>query len=64
LADFVPASDADTPSIQRLFDGDAESAPEGLTEFDMAYLQRLYSSIPNLPAYARLEGLKGIAPGQ
>ncbi len=64
LSEFVPAADADTPSIQRLFDANVEAAPEALTEFDMAYLERLYSSVPNLPAYARLEGLKGMAEGQ
>lgn len=60
LADFVPESAAGIASIQRLFDN-TDAAPEGLTEFDLAYLERLYSSIPNLPAYARLEGLEGMA---
>lgn len=61
FADFVPAASPATPSIQRLFDMDRDAAPEGLTAFDVAYLERLYSSIPNLPAYARLEGLEGLA---
>jgi hypothetical protein len=64
FADFVPQADADTPSIQRLFDTQGTSPPESLTLFDRAYLERLYSSIPNLPAYARLKGLEGMAPGQ
>jgi len=64
LADFVPEADSETPSIQRLFAEGPESAPQGLTEFDKAYLHRLYSSIPNLPAYTRLEGLKGMAKRQ
>ncbi len=64
LADFVPEADSETPSIQRLFATGPESAPEGLTEFDMAYLRRLYSSIPNLPAHTRIEGLEGVAKRQ
>lgn len=62
LADFVPEATAETPTIQRLFDEGQDTAPEGLTNYDLAYLERLYSSIPNLPAYARLEGLEGMAP--
>lgn len=64
LADFVPEADSETPTIQRLFATGPGSAPQGLTEFDKAYLRRLYSSIPNLPASARLEGLEGMAKRQ
>lgn len=60
LADYIPAATAETPTIQRLFDGDAATAPQGLSEFDLTYLQQLYSSIPNLPGYTRLEGLEGL----
>ena len=60
LSEFVPEAASNVASIQNLFET-TDATPEGLTEFDMAYLQRLYSSIPNLPAYTRLEGLEGIA---
>ncbi len=59
LADHVPATADGVASIQQLFD--TESAPEGLTAFDMTYLERLYSAIPNVPASTRLEGLEGVA---
>ncbi|TIX48788.1 hypothetical protein [Alteraurantiacibacter aquimixticola] len=60
LADFVPQAAPGVPTIQTLFAG-GSSAPEGLSDFDMAYLDRLYSSIPNLPANTRLAGLEGMA---
>lgn len=61
FAGMVPAAAADTPSIQRLFGSAPVSAPAGLSQFDITYLQRLYDSLPNLPAYVRLEGLEGLA---
>jgi hypothetical protein len=45
------------PSILVLFEAE-EEAPAGLTAFDEAYLSRLYSRIPNLPASARLKDLE------
>ena len=45
------ASGAD--SILTLFDG-GSARPEGLTEFDRAYLGQLYIGMPNLPAPAKL----------
>lgn len=44
-------------SILTLFDEGA-ARPEGLTEFDLAYLNQLYSGIPNLPAPAKLADLE------
>ena len=61
LADFVPPAAPETPTIQRLFSDGAGSGEAGLSAFDLAYLERLYSSIPNLPAARRLEGLAGMA---
>jgi hypothetical protein len=61
LAHFVPAAAPETPTIQRLFSDGAGSGVAGLSAFDLAYLERLYSSIPNLPARMRLEGLEGMA---
>jgi len=60
LADYVPRSASGVASIQNLFDS-GSTAPDGLTAFDMAYLERLYSSMPNVPARTRLEGLEGVA---
>jgi len=51
-----PAS-AGQASILSLFDAGAER-PEGLTEFDLAYLTTLYSGIANLPAPAKLADLE------
>ncbi len=62
FADFVPEAREDVPTIQTLFAGG--QAPSGLTEFDIAYLERLYASIPNLPANARLAGLEGMAASE
>jgi hypothetical protein len=61
LADFVPAAAPETPTIQRLFSDGPGDAVAGLSAFDLAYLERLYSSIPNLPAARRLQGLAGMA---
>jgi hypothetical protein len=61
LAAFVPAAAPETPTIQRLFSDDPGGAIAGLSAFDLAYLERLYSSIPNLPASMRLQGLEGMA---
>jgi hypothetical protein len=61
LADYVPAAAPETPTIQRLFSDDTDSSIGGLSAFDLAYLERLYSSIPNLPGRMRLEGLAGMA---
>jgi len=43
-------------SILALFDG-GSAHPEGLTEFDRAYLEQLYSGMANLPAPAKLADL-------
>lgn len=59
LAEYVPQSADGVASIQQLFDNGG--APEGLTEFDLSYLERLYSAMPNVPASARLEALDGVA---
>lgn len=45
-----------TSSILALFDGGG-ARPEGLTEFDRAYLAQLYTGIANLPAPAKLADL-------
>lgn len=58
LAEVVPQTRDGVASMQRLFDA-GESAPESLTEFDMAYLEGLYSAMPNMPAYTMLDGLEG-----
>ncbi|GAA0268213.1 hypothetical protein GCM10009127_04970 [Alteraurantiacibacter aestuarii] len=57
IAQTYPESDEGAASILTLFDSGAD-APAGLTEFDSAYLERLYSSIPNLPASSRLRNLE------
>jgi hypothetical protein len=44
-------------SILALFD-EGGDRPEGLTEFDLAYLDQLYSGLANLPAPAKLAELK------
>jgi hypothetical protein len=61
LADFVPPAAEGVASMQQLFTTSGNGRPAGLTEFDLAYLTRLYSSIPNLPAATRLAGLEGMA---
>lgn len=61
LADYIPAATPETPTIQRLFSAGAGGAVAGLSAFDLAYLERLYSSIPNLPGARRLEGMEGLA---
>jgi hypothetical protein len=43
-------------SILTLFDGEGAS-PDGLTEFDKAYLAQLYTGLANLPAPAKLADL-------
>ena len=43
-------------SILTLFEG-GEARPEGLTEFDRAYLAQLYAGLANLPAPAKLADL-------
>jgi len=45
--------DARADSILALFEGGGER-PQGLTDFDKAYLAGLYDGLPNLPASARL----------
>ena len=59
LTDTVPAAARTTPSIQHLF-GDG-SGVEALSSFDLAFLQRLYTLPPNLPAAAYVAGLPGVA---
>lgn len=44
-------------SILTLFEGDGPD-PAGLTEFDRAFLNALYSGLPNLPGEARLAELE------
>ncbi len=44
-------------SILTLFDG-SETQPDALTAFDTAWLNRLYSGIPNVPASTRLRGVQ------
>lgn len=44
-------------SILTLFD-DGEQGADALTAFDRAWLQRLYSGIPNMPASVRLRGVQ------
>ena len=57
LTDRVPEASASTPSIQHLFDSEASS--EGLSEFDLSFLRRLYTLPPNLPAASYVAGLEG-----
>lgn len=57
LAEYVPEPSARASSIQSLFQDD-DNRPDGLTEFDTAYLSRLYSSIPNVPASVVVKGLE------
>lgn len=55
LAQTRPPSDAQgIDSILTLFDSD--TPPQGLTEFDQAYLRSLYDGIPNLPAIHKIGG--------
>jgi hypothetical protein len=57
LAHRLPGPEAaGQASILTLFDG-GTSRPAELTEFDRAYLARLYAGIPNLPAPAKLADL-------
>lgn len=56
LAQTVPEPQGEAGSITAIFD-QGENAPSSLTEFDQAYLSRLYASIPNLPASTRLQNL-------
>ena len=48
--------DAPLDTILALFDPNDEP-PNGLTEFDQAYLRSLYEGIPNLPAASKLLGV-------
>ena len=48
--------DAALDTILALFDPDHPS-PDGMTEFDQAYLRSLYKWIPNLPAASKLLGV-------
>ena len=48
--------DAPLGTILALFDPN-HPAPDGLTEFDQAYLRSLYNWIPNLPAASKLLGV-------
>ena len=56
LAQRLPAAAAGEASILALFDSGA-AQPAALTEFDRAYLARLYTGLPNLPAPAKLADL-------
>lgn len=47
---------AGSPSIVALFEDRAER-PAGLTDFDRAFLGRLYDGLPNMPATSRLAGI-------
>jgi hypothetical protein len=45
LADIKPgATLGDAPTILKLFDGGPEAAPDGMSEWDQAYLKSLYST--------------------
>lgn len=45
LADLKPGAHlGDAPTILKLFDGTPQSAPEGMSEWDRAFLKSLYSS--------------------
>lgn len=46
----------DVDSILSLFAAD-DIAPAGLTAFDLAYLESLYSGIPNLPGVTKIAGV-------
>ena len=48
--------DAALDTVLALFDEDAVP-PDGMTEFDVAYLRSLYNGIPNLRAASRINGV-------
>jgi hypothetical protein len=52
----APSTAGAMPTILTLFDPNS-AQPLELTEFDLAYLKRTYSSIANLPGYAKLAGV-------
>ncbi len=56
LSERVPAFGGDVDSIQTLFEDGTEGST-ALTAVDRAFLNRLYTLPPNLPATALLEGL-------
>ena len=49
-------ADAPLDTILALFDPSAEP-PQGLTDFDFAYLRNLYEGIPNLRARSKILGV-------
>ncbi len=53
---FPQHSDDGGASMLQLFDATGV-APAGLTDFDRAWLARLYEGIPNIPASTRLRGM-------
>ena len=60
MADYLPPARADVATLQRLFAGEGE-APAALTDYDLAFLDRVYSSLPNIAGEQRLSGLPGMA---
>lgn len=50
--------EAEVESILTLFDRSG-AAPDGLTAFDLAYLQSLYAGIPNLRGMTKIAGVDG-----
>lgn len=55
--EFPDEAGVEQQSMITLFD-DAVERPAELTQFDRAWLERLYAGIPNLPASTRLRGVE------
>jgi hypothetical protein len=53
-----PSKASDVDSILSLFDA-RDGAPQGLTPFDVAYLESLYAGIANIPGSAKIAGVEG-----